>query len=54
MELLDGLKRETITNRDPSEECDWCGQKPRTLYEYGGDGRYVFCNRDCYKSFWGK
>lgn len=43
--------RESKT-RMPHESCDWCGQKPKTLFKYDGR-RGWFCNKECYQSYHG-
>lgn len=31
-------------------ECDWCGQKRKTLYSYENMSGQ-FCNKDCWRSY---
>ncbi len=43
----------------PADNCDWCGQKPKRLYNYDGwrvgtlghSRPAVYCNRQCHNAY---
>lgn len=46
--------RESWNNSGGERDCFWCGQRPRTLYEYNDsseNGRKLYCNKDCYNAY---
>jgi hypothetical protein len=55
--------RTVVPNSDQCKDCDWCGNKPKTLYifTWEDDGFFcpprtlsekVFCNLDCMRYYW--
>jgi len=51
-------RRESRPGREIKGGCDWCGQAPRTLYNYDqqyrtGGGLAWVCNRGCSENYRG-